>query len=166
MQSHLNSSLRKVNDWSEQNSLAANAIKTKYLRCASKRLCNYHSTKEEQINLAMGSTNLKLDYEPRYLGIYLDKHLDWENHIKSVVSTCYGKLSDFQEMKNCISFSTRKMLAKSLLLSKIDFNDYVYSPLKQCQLKASSATKSNCKLCTKSLCSYRRHTKIQMVAYS
>ena len=32
-------------------------------------------------------------------------------------------------------FSTHIMLAESLLLSEIDFNDYIYSPLKQYQLK-------------------------------
>ena len=57
------------------------------------------------------------------------------NHIKSVVFTCYGKLSALQELKKFIPFSTRKMLADSVLLSKIDSNDYVYSPLKQCQLE-------------------------------
>ena len=39
----LNSSLEKVKDWSGKISLAANAIKTKYLLCASKRLCGYFS---------------------------------------------------------------------------------------------------------------------------
>ena len=38
-------------------------------------------------------------------------------------------------MKNFTSFSARKILAQSLILPKIDFNDYVYSPLTQCQLK-------------------------------
>ena len=38
-------------------------------------------------------------------------------------------------MKNFTSFSAWKMLAQSLILPKIDFNDYVYSPLTQCQLK-------------------------------
>ena len=55
--------------------------------------------------------------------------------MKSVVSTCYGKLSALQKMKNSTSFSTQKMLAESLILSKTDLNDYVYSLPKQCQLK-------------------------------
>ena len=99
------------------------------------RLCNYQSIKEEKINLVQGSTDLKLNDGPCYLGVHLDKHLEWENHIKCVVSTCYGKLPSLPKMKNFIPFSTRKMLAESLLLSKIDSNDYVYSLLKQCQLK-------------------------------
>ena len=134
-QSLLNNSLRKVNEWSDQNSLAANAIKTKYLLCASKRLYDYHNVKEKEISLILGSTELQLDKEPRYLGIYFDQHLDWEKHVKHVLSTCYGKLSVLRKMKNFTSFSARKMLAQSLILPKIDFNDYVYSPFTQCQLK-------------------------------
>ena len=125
----------KVNEWSDQNSLAANAIKTKYLLCASKRLYDYHNVKEKEISLKLGSTELQLDKEPRYLGIYFDQHLDWEKHVKHVLSTCYGKLSVLRKMKNFTSFSARKMLAQSLILPKIDFNEYVYSPLTQCQLK-------------------------------
>ena len=93
----LNISLRKVNEWSVQNSLAANAVKTKYLLCASKRLYDYHNVKEKEINLKLGSTELQLDKEPRYLGIYLDQHLDWGKHVKHILSTCYGKLSVFRK---------------------------------------------------------------------
>ena len=87
-------------------------IKTKYLMCASTRLYNYNSLKEEKINLVLDSIDLILDDVPCYLGIYLDKQLDWENHIKSVVSSDYGKLSALQKMKNFIPFSTCKMLAE------------------------------------------------------
>ena len=83
----------------------------------------------------MGSTDLKRDGEPCYLVVHLDKHLDWESHINSVVSTYHEKLSSVRKMKNFMPFSTRIMLAESLLLSEIDFNDYIYSPLKQYQLK-------------------------------
>ena len=69
------------------------------------------------------------------MGIYLDQHLDWGKHVKHILSTCYGKLSVLRKMKNFTSFSARKMLAQSLILPKIDFNDYVYSPLTRCQLK-------------------------------
>ena len=131
----LNNSLRKVNEWSVQNSLAANAVKTKYLLCASKRLYDYHNVKEKEINLKSGSKELQLAKEPRYLGIYLDQHLDRGKHVKHILSTCYGKLSVLRKMKNFTLFSARKMLAQSLILPKIDFKDYVYSPLMQCQLK-------------------------------
>ena len=43
LQSRLNTSLSKVNNWPEQNSLVANVNKTRCLMCASKRFYNYHS---------------------------------------------------------------------------------------------------------------------------
>ena len=77
-QNLLNNSLRKVNDWSDHNSLAANAINTTYLLCASKRLYDYHKVKKMRISLALGSKELKLNNKPCYLGKHLDQHLDWE----------------------------------------------------------------------------------------
>ena len=88
-----NESLMRVNDWSHSNSIAATAVKTKYTLCASKRLYDYHQLKEKDIGISVGSTKLKLDKEPRYLGIYLDQHLTWENPIKHIIDNCYSKLS-------------------------------------------------------------------------
>ena len=131
----LNESLAKVADWTDNNSLAANAVKTKFILCASKRLYDYHQLKDQEIDITLGSTKLKPDKEPRYLGMYLDQHLTWENHLKHVLSSCYSKLSVLRKLKNFTPFRSRKTLAESLILSKIDFNDYVYSPLSQQQLK-------------------------------
>ena len=146
-----NNSLRKANEWSDQNSLTANAVKTKYLLFASKSLYDYHNVKEKEIDLKLGSTELQLDKEPHYLGIYLDQHLDWGKHLKHILSTCYGKLSVLRKMKNFTTFSAQKMLAQSLILSKIDFNDYVYSPLTVSNEETPATTKSNSKLCYKTL---------------
>ena len=71
------------------------------------------------------STDLKLDNEPYYLSIHLDKHLAWEYYVKSAVSTCYGKLPALRKIKNFTSLSKRKVLTKSIILSKIDFSDYI-----------------------------------------
>ena len=71
----LNKSLAKVTDWTNNNSLAANAIKTKYILYASNRLYDFHQLKDQEIGITVGSTKLKLDKKARYLGVYLDPHL-------------------------------------------------------------------------------------------
>ena len=76
----------------------------------------------------MGEKLLNLEDNPRLLGIYLDKHLNWSNHLQEVISSCYGKLLVLKKLKNFTTFKLRKQLAECLILSKIDFNDHVYSP--------------------------------------
>ena len=110
----LNNSVRRVNEWSDQNSLAANAVKMKYLLCASKHLYDYHTVKEKEINLTVGSTQLYLDKELYYLGIYLDQHLDWEKHLKYILSTCYRQLSMPHKMESFTLFSARNIIIQVL----------------------------------------------------
>ena len=125
----LNDSLTKLETWSNYHSLAVNAIKSKYFICLSKQLHNRHHLSNISVSLSMGEKLLDKESNPRLLGIYLDKHLDWSNHLQEIISSCYGKLSVLKKLKNFTTFKLRKQLAECLILSKIDFNDHVYSLL-------------------------------------
>ena len=70
-QHFLNEPLAKERDLSNKSSLTANAVKTNYNVYSPKRLYNYHQLMEEDIDIFLGSTGLKLDKESRYLVIYL-----------------------------------------------------------------------------------------------
>ena len=130
----LNSSLENLEQWSNENSLAINAMKTKFLISGSKKLYDRHQIKEKAISLSLGGELIELDEKPRLLGVHLDKHLDWSNHLKELSSSCYGKLSVLKKLKHFTTLKLRKQLAESLVLTKVDFNDYVYSPLTITQL--------------------------------
>ena len=52
-----------------------------------------HQIKEKSISLSLGGESIELDEKPRLLGVHLDKHLDWSNHLKELSSSCDGKLS-------------------------------------------------------------------------
>ena len=72
---------------------------------------------------------------PTKLGIYFDEHLTWNKQIKTVISSCHHTLSTLRKLKNFITFKLRKQLAESLVLSKINFNDFVYHPITKEQTK-------------------------------
>ena len=130
----LNDTLKKLETWSSDHSLAVNAIKSKYFICSSKQLHNRHHLSNLSVSLSMGEKLLDLESNPRLLGIYLDKNLDWSNHLQEIISSCYGKLSVLRKLKNFTTFKLRKQLAECLILSKIDFNDHIYPPLTNAQV--------------------------------
>ena len=115
----------EVTDWTNNNSLAAHAVKTKYILGASKWQYGFHQLKDQEIKITLGLMKLKLDKEPHYLEMYLDPHLTWENHLKHILSSCYTTLSVLQKMKNFTPFRSCKTLTESLILSKFDSNDNV-----------------------------------------
>ena len=99
------------------------------------QLLKRHLTSLTGAKIKMGDSVVEETLVPKVLGVELDQNLKWCNHIKYVLSSCYGKMSTLRKVKNFTSFYLRKNLAESLVMSKIDFNDHVYSPLTQQQLK-------------------------------
>ena len=69
------------------------------------------------------------------LGIHFDEHLTWNKHIKRIISSCHYTLSTLRKLRNFTTFKLRKQLAESLVLSKINFNDFVYHPITKEQTK-------------------------------
>ena len=69
------------------------------------------------------------------MGIQLNDHLTWDNHIKIITGSCYSTLASLKKLKKMSPFNLRKQLAESLILSKIDYGDQVYTPLTVAQHK-------------------------------
>ena len=55
--------------------------------------------------------------------------------MKQLLASVYGKLTVLKKLKNFTDFKLRKQLVQSLLLSKIDFNDVVFSSLTTTNMK-------------------------------
>ena len=102
--------------------------------CGTSNLIKLHATKLADIQIKLGEKVLEKVYDPCLLGVKLDQNLKWDNHIKYVLSSCYGKLTVLRKLKNFTPFQLRKNLTESLILSRIDFNDHVYSPLSAIQI--------------------------------
>ena len=61
------------------------------------------------------------------LGFILDKHLDCNTHVNSVVSLCYKLLSDVGKIRNLLSPKQTEMLVHSIVGSRLDYcNSILY----------------------------------------
>ena len=49
--------------------------------------------------------------------------------MKHLASTCYGTIANLRKIKNFATFTLRKLLAESLIISRLDFSDIVFYPL-------------------------------------
>ena len=59
----------------------------------------------------------------KLLGVHLNDHLTWDNHIKMMTGSCYGTLAILKKLKKVAPFNQQKQLVESLILSKIDYGD-------------------------------------------
>lgn len=55
----MNDSLYELGKWAENNSLAANAMKTKYMICTTKSLSGLHKLDEHCSNIKLGSASIE-----------------------------------------------------------------------------------------------------------
>ena len=81
----MNNELVKINEWFKANKLSLNIKKTKFTLFHKKSLTKSRSTLPLAIpNLQIGNKNIERVSSIKFLGIMLDEHLSWKDHIKIV----------------------------------------------------------------------------------
>ena len=74
----------------------------------------------------------------------LDQNLKWNDHVKSLLTSCYGTLSILRKLKNLAPFYVRKNLAESLVTGKLDYASTVFYPLLQYQVDRLQRLQNAC----------------------
>lgn len=78
------------------------------------------------------------------MGVYLDQELTWQEHITNLLSSCYGALAVLRKLKNFSPYHIRKLLVESLILSKLNYCNVVFSPLPEYQTKHLQRVQNTC----------------------
>jgi hypothetical protein len=77
-------------------------------------------------NIKVNGHVLKLVNSVKILGLNIDQNLDWSDHMKVINRKCFAALSLIYPVKNLISLDSRKILAESLVLSKLYYASAVW----------------------------------------
>ena len=78
----VNRELIKINEWFQANKLSLNTTKTKYTIFAKSSIINQLPLKLPLLKI--NNTDVKRAYSSKFLGVILDEHLTWKDHIKLV----------------------------------------------------------------------------------
>ena len=124
-----NSSLSHMASWSLKSNLALNPVKTKSMLLSTRQIASFHGLKDENLNLENSNRQLERVSETRLLGVKFQENLKWNDHVKDIANASYGVLRTLRKLKHFTDFHLRKRLADSLVLSRLDYCDSVYSPL-------------------------------------
>ena len=123
--------MNNLETWAGNCNLLLNEKKTKQMVIATSQMSRAHnlglSTYTPPIRLKNKCfervDNFKL------LGTWLNENLTWANLINKIVPICYKTLATLRRTKNMTQQETKKSLAQSLVLSKLNFNNTVTYPL-------------------------------------
>jgi len=83
------------------------------------------------LNLSLNNVPLKQVSTVQYLGVYIDQHLTWHNHMEYVLRRVHGKLYSL----NRLTPTVMKLLYQAHGLPIVDYCDVVWVPTNVSYLK-------------------------------
>ena len=145
---NLEQDLHRVAIWCCENYLLINPEKTKYLIIGTRQLM---SKLPANISVNFLGKSLKPAVSAKDLGVTLDSHLTYDNHISQLVSSCMNKLCQINRAKNSFDTKTLSEIIKSLVVSKMLYCSTVWSNTSASNVKkVQSIQNFACKIVTKS----------------
>ena len=99
------------------------------------QMSRVHHLDEYDPNIVVSGYKLERIKSCKLLGVHINEHLKWDDHIKHMVSGCYATLSILRKLKYLAKYELRKQLVETLILSKLDYADLVFYPLPQFLLR-------------------------------
>jgi len=117
----LNGVLSRLGDYSESSNLVLNCSKTKWMVISTPQMARVHNLDVCSVPVACRDISLERITCKKLLGVQLDQHLKWNDHVKSPLTSCYGTLSILRKLKFLAPFYVRKNLGESLVIAKLDY---------------------------------------------
>ena len=100
------------------------------------QMSRVHHLDEYDPNIVVSCQKLERTKSCKLLGVYINEHLKWDDHIKHTVSGCYATLSILRKLKYLAKYELRKQLVETLILSASQITPiWFFFPLPQFLLR-------------------------------
>ena len=106
----LNGVLSRLGDYSESSNLALNCSKAKWMLISTPQMVRVHNLDVCSVPVACREILLERITCAKLLGVQLDQNLKCNDHVKSLLTSCYGILSILRKLKKLASFYVRQNL--------------------------------------------------------
>ena len=91
----LEEDLRDIGEWIDGNGMQTNVAKTQLMAMRGHK--KKHPEDQVEVHTYIGEALLQKQDSVKYLGVTVDKHLNWKSHIANVRRICLGKNCCYQE---------------------------------------------------------------------
>ena len=112
----VNSDLKSLTDWFRANQLSVNPTKTKYILFSKKV-----TPMTDGLFLKIDNEKLEQVNSTKFLGVFIDSHLTWENHIEHCKSKVSSGIYALNMSKHVLKQSHLKILYYSLIHSHLTY---------------------------------------------
>ncbi len=122
VQSALNKDLESTARWIKANGLRMNIEKTQMLTLFRKSILH----RGISINVSLDGTDIPQTDSVKYLGVTIDKDLNWKAHTEQVRRKSLAALSTIKRSSSFLPSNTRKLLFNSLVCPHLDYCSVVW----------------------------------------
>ena len=134
----LNMELTKVSDWLKANKLSLNIAKTKCIYFEKKRnkliknsaSNNYHSNSSvnnDNLNIYIDNNQVLQCSSTNFLGITIDKNLDWKEHISNILLKVNRNVGLISRMKYSVLKENLLTLYYSLIVPYLNYCNIIWA---------------------------------------
>ena len=123
---HMESDLKKLNDWFITNKLSLNIKKTKCMFICPKHLKNDQITPPKLNNI-----HIELVNEYKYLGLYIDSDLKWIAHINHVKSKILPIIGILKRLKYVLPVVIKKQIYHAFIQSHLNYINIIWGSTSQ-----------------------------------
>lgn len=127
--------MNEVNTWSEEKNLCLNSQKTKAILFSTPQMSKRHNLQNTMVEIFNNDQPIERIGDVKVLGMRFNQHLTWRNHINATTQSCYFTLKSLRLFRRPADFKLRRSLAQSLILSRINYCNVLFSDAPQYLLK-------------------------------
>ena len=126
MQSKLNAHLAAITSWLHDNKLTLNITKSKRIR--SLWSLEEGTTKLSQFNdiaLVANNDHLENVTKFKYLGVIINQHLTWHDHIEQLHSKIAKRLGVLKQIKHLLPVYARRIYVSTMVIPILEYASIV-----------------------------------------
>ncbi len=96
-------------------------------KCEYKQIATYQSiTKMPNLIAHINDEPLKMISIAKYLGMYIEENLKWDEHINVIIPKISAKICILRSLRRIVPIDTLKLLYNAIVLPHFDYSDMVY----------------------------------------
>ena len=119
LEREVNIELDKVFIWLASNKLTLNTDKSKFMIVSNKRSI-------PELLIKVNNTPLKSCDSYKYLGVMIDKNLNWKSHVKYISTKISKACGALTKLRNCVSIDVLKNVYHALVHSYLRYGILVW----------------------------------------
>lgn len=122
IESTLQCDASEANKWSKRNKLPINYNKTTCMIVGTRQKLR----DRQELNINIDNTSISAVNKQKLLGIYIDEHLTWNQHIDYLCSTISSRISLLKQLSNYVPSNIQKIYYQGYILPLIDYGSVIW----------------------------------------